>query len=117
MGLRQDIRETLSAWKAHVGKAAVILISCPRTMTKDLFNGNEEFLKKNDPRLRRLPLDVGRPTFESVCIAHEVLMTVSIRERATVNLIDNKEKEEKVEKGGVDRNSVEESAETKNCTE
>ncbi|GKZ01225.1 hypothetical protein MPSEU_001073800 [Mayamaea pseudoterrestris] len=76
--LKQDIQNTLTQWKHYIERSALILISCPKTMLKDLLDGDA--LVKSDERIRRVPLDVGRPTFEAVGIIHAVLMTVTLRE-------------------------------------
>ena len=84
--LQQDIKETMEQWKPYlVGNASkqkttLILVSCPKSMKKYLFDAIDlSIVTKDDPRLRRLPLDMGRPTYESVCMAHEVMMTVQLR--------------------------------------
>ena len=83
--LRDDIRQTMIEWKEQFHNAAMILISVPRTMQKGLFfepsNKNDPIiLQRQDPRIRRIPLDIGRPTFEHACLIYHVLYTVTIRE-------------------------------------
>ena len=82
--LQNDVRNTLLDWKDHMKAAAVVLISCPKTMRKTFFEGTQEIWTKDDTRVRRIPLDVGRPTFENACLIHSVLMTVQIRETEQV---------------------------------
>jgi hypothetical protein len=82
--LQNDVRNTLIDWKDHMKAAAVVLISCPKTMRKNFFEGTQEVWTKGDTRARRVPLDVGRPTFENTCLIHSVLMTVQIRETERV---------------------------------
>jgi hypothetical protein len=78
--LQQDIEKTMQEWKSHLAKAALVLISCPKAMKKYLFDAMDgAVLRKDDSRIRRLPLDMGRPTFENVCMAHQVMMTVQLR--------------------------------------
>lgn len=80
-GLREDVAATLWEWKAHVDRAALVLLSCPKTMRKGLHEEGETatFLPRDDERIRRVPLDVGRPTFEAVTAVHEVMMTMMVR--------------------------------------
>ena len=88
--LQQDIRDTMQEWKPRYFSAptkdhnknqtCLILVSCPKGMTKYLYDAiDPSMFTKQDPRLRRLPLDVGRPTYDSVCLAYQVMMTVQIR--------------------------------------
>jgi hypothetical protein len=77
--LKQDVLDTLQRWKEpFLDKSALILICCPKTMMKDLFEG--DVLLKVDKRIRRVPLDVGRPSFEAVGIIHSVLTTETLHE-------------------------------------
>jgi Bacteroidetes VLRF1 release factor/Vms1-associating treble clef domain len=82
--LKNDIAATLLHWKDEMQKAAIILISCPKTMRKTLYdcmennNGNVTIVQRNDGRIRRVPLDLGRPTFENCVIIHDVLVTVTV---------------------------------------
>jgi len=80
--LQEDIAETITDWKEHVEQAALVLISCPKTMRKSLFDSVESVIAKDDQRIRRVPLDVGRPTYETVCLIYDVLMTATVREIA-----------------------------------
>jgi hypothetical protein len=82
VALNADVTATLMEWKTYIQTAGIILISCPKTMKKNLFEGAEQVWRKDDDRIRRVPLDMGRPSFESVCIIHAVLMTVVVREYA-----------------------------------
>ena len=78
--LQQDITETAMRWKPHVQAAALILLSCPKTMKKYLFDSLEGILSRDDGRIRRVPLDLGRPTFENALLIHDVLTTVNVRQ-------------------------------------
>jgi ankyrin repeat protein len=102
MQLQQDIQKTLREWRIHFQNAALIWISIPKTMKQTLFgnsNNNEDIiLQRDDPRIRRVPLDLGRPTFETVCLIHTVLMTATIREKHESFIpIDEKYTEETTE--------------------
>jgi hypothetical protein len=78
--LKVDVTATLLDWREHVEKASLVLISCPKTMKKGLFEGLEEFLRKDDSRIRRVPIDFGRPTFENASLVISVMMRVTLRE-------------------------------------
>lgn len=76
--LQNDITTTLMEWKWYIQQAALILISCPKTMKKCFFEGMDEIWTKSDARVRRVPLDMGRPTYANVCLVHDVLMSVGV---------------------------------------
>lgn len=78
--LQQDIAETASRWKSHVNAAALFLVSCPKAMKKYFFDSLEGMLSRADARIRRVPLDLGRPSFENTLLIHDVLTTVNVRE-------------------------------------
>jgi Bacteroidetes VLRF1 release factor/Vms1-associating treble clef domain/Ankyrin repeat len=78
--LKQEMTETMLEWKVHVDKADLIFVSCPKTMKKTLMECIQPVVAKDDGRIRRVPLDLGRPTFENICIIHEVLTCLTVRE-------------------------------------
>lgn len=78
--LQQDITETAMRWKEQVNAAALVLVSIPKTMKKYLFDSLEGILSRDDARIRRVPLDLGRPTFENALLIHDVLTTVNVRQ-------------------------------------
>lgn len=79
--LREDFTSTLMEWRSHIDHAAVILLSCPKTMRRGLHEDNEvrRFFSRDDYRIRKVPLVVGRPSFESACAVNEVLMRITLR--------------------------------------
>lgn len=78
--LREDMSATVKEWKVHFDNAALVMVSCPKTMRKSLFDSVEVVLSRDDARVRRVPLDLGRPTFENVSLIYESLLTVQVRE-------------------------------------
>jgi Bacteroidetes VLRF1 release factor/Vms1-associating treble clef domain len=92
--LQQDIVQTLQQWKSLISttKCHLILLSCPKAMKKYLFDAVEEAnvgVTKADSRLRRLPLDSGRPSYENVVMAYQVMMSVQIRHwSAVTNVVE-----------------------------
>uniref|UniRef100_A0A7S4JVM2 VLRF1 domain-containing protein n=1 Tax=Odontella aurita TaxID=265563 RepID=A0A7S4JVM2_9STRA len=79
--LREDIKSSLLGWRSHIDEAAIILLSCPKTMRKSLHEDAEvrKFFPKDDERIRKVPLAVGRPSFESACAVNEVMMRITVR--------------------------------------
>lgn len=83
--LRTDIKNTLEEWhSSYIQNASHIFVSCPNTMTKDLFP-SPNLLDKKDPRVLKIPLNVGRPTYENTCAVFEVLSTFTVLENYNFN--------------------------------
>ena len=79
VALQQDVTQTLVEWQDYMQQAALIFVSCPKTMKKNLFTGGaEQIWNKDDQRIRRVPLDMGRPTFDSVCLIHSIMTNVNL---------------------------------------
>ena len=81
--LKEDVRQALERWKADVENAALILVSCPKTMKKSLYDSMEPLILRDDPRIRRVPLDLGRPTYENAVLIHDVLIQPTLRDSPT----------------------------------
>jgi hypothetical protein len=78
--LYEDVTETVAAWKDRIQSAALILLSVPKVMEKGLFSQSvETVLPRRDPRIRRVPIDFGRPSFDKVSLVHSVMMTAAVR--------------------------------------
>lgn len=81
--LKEDIQATLMQWNNFFTRAALVFVSCPKNMKSILFSpAVGQFLPRNDPRLRNIPFDVGSPSFQAVCIAHKVVMTLQLEEHS-----------------------------------
>ncbi len=78
MQLQEDIAQTLKRWKLYLETAALILISAPKTMKRQLFV--ESSLQADDRRIRRVPLDMGRPSFEAVSLIHAILTRIQVED-------------------------------------
>ena len=89
--LRNDVFTTLSNWKEDIDDCSLYLLSLSKTLQKmfwedvdSIFNAPNKNrndtvgLKKGGDKVRSIPLDVGRPCFESCCALHELLMTCSL---------------------------------------
>ena len=79
--LREDIQSTILEWKDHIKRSCLILLSCPKAMKATIFSELvvQEVVARDDKRIRKIPFDIGRPTFESVCDSHEVLLNATVR--------------------------------------
>ena len=78
--LKEDMTSAALDWQDDIRTAALIFVACPKTMRKSLFDSMEEVLSREDPRIRRVPLDLDRPSFESVSLIHDVLASLLVRE-------------------------------------
>lgn len=79
--LRLDIEQTLTAWKKDFDACRSVWYSCTKTMKQQLLV--DGVLQKDDPRLRKVPLDAGRPTMEACHRIFQCLTTVAVVERPT----------------------------------
>jgi hypothetical protein len=92
---KEDIQSTLKEWKIqfpYIDDAALIFISCPKTMRSVLFfnltdseggsgggaSTSNVVLAKDDDRIRKIPFDVGRPTYENIQVVHDVMTSVDV---------------------------------------
>lgn len=56
--------------------------------------GQHWILQKDSIRVQPIPLDVGRPSFETCCAVYEVMMTCSIQEVSVEDLVSKQENED-----------------------
>jgi len=78
--LKQDILLFLKEHQRHVQHASMIFQSCPKTM-QSIFGQNEFYVKaKQNDQIRKIPLSVGRPTYEMACQVYSTLMTGFVRD-------------------------------------
>lgn len=89
--LREDVKSFLRNNQQHVKTAGLILLSCPKTMMKAFFDDNQDLVPRGDKRLKKIPLDVGRPTFEAAVAVYEIMMQAHICESRPVVPIDQVE--------------------------
>jgi hypothetical protein len=79
--LKEDIEKLICEWKEHIDRASLIFVACPKTMKTTLFASPvEKVLSKDDSRIRSIPFDVGRPTYEAACVVQEVMMMIQLKE-------------------------------------
>lgn len=100
-----DVQKTMTEWWSdYITQASLIFVSCPKTMQSTIFctstgsstdgggggggttTAEEEpssvvvgLLRKDDDRVRKIPFDAGRPTFDSVKVVHQVMLGVEVR--------------------------------------
>jgi Bacteroidetes VLRF1 release factor/Vms1-associating treble clef domain len=94
--LQNDIAQTIVNWQQYVKESDLIFVSIPKVMQKyfyeatasstnavvnGLSNGTtrvDSLLSPLDSRIRRIPLDLGRPTYDAVCLFHSIITSVAI---------------------------------------
>lgn len=75
--LKEDVRDCLKEWKGYLDEACFVFLSAPKTMSRTFYDAG--FLSKDSKIIRKIPLDVSRPTFEAVCAVHKILTTLEKR--------------------------------------
>ena len=76
--LKEDITNMVKKWKTMIDNCALIFLSTPKASQKDFYESVGSVFEKDDPRIRRVPFDAGKPSFENVCIIYDVVMTVRL---------------------------------------
>ena len=77
--LKQDVLDTLKEWKMYLEQSCLIFISCPKMMKKDIFEDSTCATARDQGKIRRIPLSVGRPSYEAACAVHSILMTLTMK--------------------------------------
>ena len=81
IALQEDIKETLQNWSKLINESILIFLSCPNVMKKDFFDVCAQArisINKADSRIRHVPVDTKRPTFDAVCQIHHILTSFII---------------------------------------
>jgi hypothetical protein len=101
--LRNDVYTTLTDWKDEIDNCSLFFLSLSKMLQKGFWedvqkifansansnNGggqrrrNSHGFRKGSDQVKSIPLDIGKPCFESCCAVYDLLMTCS---RLTVNL-------------------------------
>jgi len=113
--LRSDIRGTLLQWgregllqNCGIGMIQISKLlqkgfwedatSVKKTLQKEghlkedqVLGGQHWILQKHSVRVQPIPLDVGRPSYETCCAVYEVMMTCSVQEVAVEDLVSKQE--------------------------
>lgn len=83
--LREDVKLFLRHYRTQVQSAGLVLFSCPKVMMKHLFDDNIDILPRGHDRLRKIPLDVGKPTVEAAVAVYVIMMKVNIVAKSLCN--------------------------------
>lgn len=92
--LKQEIVETLTEWKSALDECSMIFLSCPGSNRLVLFDKDSP-LDKTDPKLRRIPFVVRRPTISETKRVIKTMLTVYVLDRTGIP--DNAEVQRKKE--------------------
>ena len=80
-GLVQDMRETFLSWKGEIDDCFVVLLALPNNMKKSFFEeAMKDVMRRDDVRIRRIPIAIKRPSFEVVKDVYGVMMSVVERD-------------------------------------
>jgi hypothetical protein len=124
--LNEDVKLTLKDWTDSGyfdnDKCEMIFLGCPKAMRSTVYsastdtnknnsNSSDCLLSKNDDRIRKIPFDFGRATYDHVKLVYTVMMGVDIREVS--NHLTTKENEKDVD-GSSEVGTIKEIAENEN---
>lgn len=86
--LRNDVYSTLVDWREDIDNCALYFLSLSKMLQKGFWEdvnkayqknmNNDQGLKKGSNQVKSIPLDVGRPCFESCCAVYELIMNCSL---------------------------------------
>lgn len=74
--LTQEIQDLLASWNEHIRQCDRIFIRAPSLNRKIFFSGKNPLFEKGDTRIRPIPLQTRRPTFNEVRRVFEILSSV-----------------------------------------
>ncbi|CAL1537452.1 unnamed protein product [Lymnaea stagnalis] len=74
--LTQEVQDLLSSWGGHIKSCDFVFLRVPVASKVMLFGGKNPSFKKDDLRLRVIPLITRRPTFSEVQRVHQILASV-----------------------------------------
>ena len=74
--LHQEIQELLKTWSDQLRQVDRIFLRAPSFNRSIFFGGREAPLRKDDLRIRTIPIQTRRPTFHEVQRIHRLLATV-----------------------------------------
>ncbi len=93
--LRNDVYTTLSNWKKDIQNCSLFFLSLSKMLQKGFWQdvdkvfgststststtgGGKVGFRKGSDQVKSIPLDVGRPCYESCCAVYDLLMTCSL---------------------------------------
>lgn len=74
--LFQDIQDLILSWDEHIKQCDKIFLRAPSFNRKIFFGGKAPPFKKDDMRIRLIPFQTRRPTFNEVRRVYELLASV-----------------------------------------
>ncbi|KAK7010519.1 ankyrin repeat and zinc finger domain-containing protein 1, partial [Biomphalaria glabrata] len=74
--LIQEVQELLTSWSDHIKTCDLVFTRVPVANKIMLFGGKSPAFKKEDPRIRTIPLTTRRPTFNEIKRVHQTLASV-----------------------------------------
>jgi len=89
--LQAELRDVLRCWKTHLQDSCLILVSCPKPLRRSLFVGLEDVVDPRDARLRYVPLDTNRPSFDNIKCVHTAMLRVTIEDKEEADNVIEKE--------------------------
>jgi hypothetical protein len=102
--LNEDVKMTLKEWTdsgyLDNNNCEMIFLGCPKAMRSTVYsastdtnknnnNRSDFLLSKNDDRIRKIPFDFGRATYDHAKLVYTVMMGVDIREVSNVTTKEN----------------------------
>ncbi|KAH9513360.1 Ankyrin repeat and zinc finger domain-containing protein 1 [Bulinus truncatus] len=74
--LVQEVQELLTCWSEYIKASDLIFIRVPVANQSILFGGKNPAFKKDDQRIRNIPLTTRRPTFNEIKRVYQILSSV-----------------------------------------
>ena len=102
--LNEDVKMTLKEWTdsgyLDNNNCEMIFLGCPKAMRSTVYsastdtnknnnNSSDCLLSKNDDRIRKIPFDFGRATYDHTKLVYTVMMGVDIREVSNLTTKEN----------------------------
>jgi hypothetical protein len=102
--LNEDVKMTLKEWTdsgyLYNNNCEMIFLGCPKAMRSTVYsastdtnknnnNSSDCLLSKNDDRIRKIPFDFGRATYDHAKLVYTVMMGVDIREVSNLTMKEN----------------------------
>mmetsp|Transcript_4270 Transcript_4270/g.9224 ORF Transcript_4270/g.9224 Transcript_4270/m.9224 type:complete len:613 (-) Transcript_4270:93-1931(-) len=79
--LKTEIGELLESWTSHIKACSRVFVSISKT-NQHIFFGNDSVLSSKDPRIRRIPFPVRRPTVKGATEVGQRLATALVESEA-----------------------------------
>ncbi|XP_065053749.1 tRNA endonuclease ANKZF1-like [Rhopilema esculentum] len=80
IALIEEIQELLCKWKEQIDHADRIFIKWPQSCKSIIFGGKNPILDKHDTRVRKIPFQTNKPTYEELHRIYLELSTFSLKD-------------------------------------